>query len=73
MQQNKYLNILPDFDSEEKSLTKIGFNLEKAKEKYKLMKKDNFLTMYPLCPDVHICHIYFFDHNFVISKCISKI
>jgi len=48
MQQNKYLNILPDFDSEEKSLTKIGFNLEKAKEKYKLMKKDNFLTIYPI-------------------------
>jgi len=67
MEQAGCPDFLPDLDHEEKSFAKIVLNLEKMKEEYKLMKKDDFSKMYPILKKLFFCYIdyirYSVDHQ----------
>ena len=59
--------ILADLESREKSLDLIFSNLEKAKNEYKIMERNDFLKMYPVLKKLFSCYIayirYSIDHT----------
>ena len=48
MEEVGSFNIIIDLDSNEKSFIKVCMDLDKAKEEYKSMRKNDFLEMYPV-------------------------
>lgn len=66
MSKNGYPDILPDPSSVEKSFVKICSNLDKAKQDYQLMNRNDFLEIYPVVKKLFFCYIdyirYSLDH-----------
>jgi len=63
MEEVGYPDVLPDLDSNEKSFMKICLNLDKAKEDYKSMNRDDFLKMYPILKKFFFTYIDYIKYS----------
>ena len=58
-----YPNILPDLNTDEKSFMKICINLDKAKEEYKSMSREDFLELYPVLKKLFFSYIDYIRYS----------
>ena len=63
LEESGYPHILPDLDTEEKSFMKICLNLDKSKEDFKLMNRNDFLRMYPVLKGLFFCYIGYIEYS----------
>ena len=58
-----YLSILPDPDYNTNSFMKICINLDKAKEEYKSMRRNDFLEMYPVLKKLFFSYMNYIRYS----------
>ena len=63
MNQINFPSILPDLDSSEESLDNIRINLNKAKEEYKVMDKNDILKMYPILKNLFFRYMDYITYS----------
>ena len=56
-------NILPDLNSNQTSFEDISSNLNKAKEDYKLVNKDDFVAIYTASKKLFSCYTHYIKYS----------